>query len=251
MLATDTTAAQAAPNQTAVGSTANRYSTPRLTTGAWCLRAKTTPVTTATAAAPNRTAATCRRSTRGLIPGSSLPGGRSWAPTRSFLKSGPGLLTAAASLVAAVAGLVTALTQLGGGRSEPSAAAPAATPTNALADASERELQIRIPAMIWPTCMRPTDAEATAVAAFNCSYRTIVRLQYNLFATSREMDADFRSVRRRYGLENAPGRSCPAGRFAGRDGGRSVLCFVDRKGHIAAIVWTRPSAAVVSFAWRD
>src|SRR5207302_7032008 len=52
MLATDTGSETASPQTIAAGSTANRYSTPRLSTGATGFSANTIPVTTATSAAP-------------------------------------------------------------------------------------------------------------------------------------------------------------------------------------------------------
>lgn len=49
---------------------------------------------------------------------------------------------------------------------------------------------------------------------------------------------------------------CGTGNFEGvyRVGGRDVgryLCFVDKQGHVASIVWTDGRFDIMSFAWRD
>jgi hypothetical protein len=176
----------------------------------------------------------------------------------SFLKSGTGILTALATLIAAVAGLLTAFSQLGGGDSPQSAAATREAATTVLVESdAQRELRSHIPASIWPSCGAPVDEEEGSVAAFNCKYRTVVGLQYNLFASSQELEAAYREVRRRHGLAGSPsGGSCEDGPFEGvyqvarRDSGH-LLCFIDDPGHVAAIVWTDSQLDVLSFAWRD
>lgn len=179
---------------------------------------------------------------------------------KTFLTSGPGLITAAATFIAAVTGLITALTQLGGGDDSASpgakqASGPPATVTAAL-DPSERELRSRIPAEILASCGRPEDPEPTAIAAVNCKYRAIVGLQYNLFASSTELEAGYRDVKSRYGLTGTlTAGSCAAGRFegdylAGNRAAGHLLCFVGDDG-VAAIVWTDKLLDVMSFAWRD
>jgi hypothetical protein len=180
----------------------------------------------------------------------------------SFLKSTTGVLTAIGALVVAIAGLVTALTQIGLGGSTPHAAAPpAATPpgaaTTVVENGAQRELRSRIPDSILPTCGPPVDPEEGSVAAFNCKYREIDGLQYNLFASSQELDKSYGAIKRRYGLTGTPaGKSCDAGEFEGvyrvadRDAGR-LLCFVDDPGHVAAIVWTDDDLDVLSFTWRS
>jgi hypothetical protein len=122
-------------------------------------------------------------------------------------------------------------------------------------DAADAELRSHIPASIVSTCRRATDAEPGSVAAFNCTYRRIVGLQYNLFATSAEMEEGYRVVKRRYGLAGAtPGESCARGGFEGdykpedRVVGH-VLCFIDDD--VAAIVWTHDELDILSFAYRD
>jgi len=185
------------------------------------------------------------------------------ARLRSFLRSGTGILTAIATLAAAIAGLVTALSQFGGGGSAQPSAAPAAATTPGAATTvivesdAQRELRSRIPSSIWPTCGPPVDPEEGSVAACNCKYREIVRLQYNLFASSQELETAYEVVTRRYGLAGAPtGNSCDAGKFegvyrvAGREAGH-LLCFVDDPGHVAAIVWTDDGLDILSFAWRS
>src|SRR5881392_1264897 len=100
----------------------------------------------------------------------------------TFLKSGTGMLTAAATLLAAIAGLVTAITQLRGDHGGGSQPNQVTTVVQGDTDA-ERELRTDIPPAIRPSCGPPKDPEENAVAAFNCSYRQAVGLQYNLFAS--------------------------------------------------------------------
>jgi hypothetical protein len=152
----------------------------------------------------------------------------------SFLKSGAGMLTAAATLIAAIVGLVAAFTQLrGDGDSE-----TAAVTTVVAGDTtSERELRSHIPAGIRATCGPPKDPEENAVAAFNCTYREIVGVQYNLFASDVDLRNAVARVKERYGNNT------------GQCGSRPLLCFV-RDG-VASIVWTDERADVLSFAWRD
>jgi hypothetical protein len=174
---------------------------------------------------------------------------------RSFLKSTTGLVTATATLVAAIAGLITALTQLGGSHST-AGGAPGTTSTTStttaplvLEDASARELYSHIPASIQSTCTRPTTPEETAAAAINCSYRYLIHLQYNLFASSRELEADYRDVKKRFGVTPRRTGSCARGPFEGRFAGGHLLCFLNANS--ASIVWTTPKLQMMSFAWRD
>jgi hypothetical protein len=179
---------------------------------------------------------------------------------KTFLTSGPGLITAAATFIAAVTGLITAITQLGDGDSASPAAKQAgptqATVTEAL-DPSERELRSRIPEAIRASCGRPIDPEPEAIAAVNCRYRAVVGLQYNLFASATELEAGYEDVKRRYGLTGTlGGGSCAAGPFEGeyRAGNRvagRLLCFVSEDDGVAAIVWTDRLLDIMSFAWRD
>lgn len=180
---------------------------------------------------------------------------------KTFMTSGPGLITAAATFIAAVTGLITALTQLGGDGDSASPAgkqstAPPTTVTAAL-DPSERELRSRIPDEILASCGRPEDPEPTAIAAINCKYRAIVGLQYNLFASSTELEAGYRDVKSRYGLTGAlSGGSCAGGRFegdylAGNRVAGHLLCFVSAEDGVAAIVWTDKLLDIMSFAWRE
>jgi hypothetical protein len=153
----------------------------------------------------------------------------------SFLKSGTGMLTAAATLLAAIAGLVTAMTQFRGDDGGP--ATEAVTTVVAGDTAAERELRSHIPAAIRPTCGAPRYPEENAVAAFNCSYREIVGLQYNLFASDADLGRAVASVQKRYG------------KSTGKCSSEALLCFV-RDG-VASIIWADKSADVLSFAWRD
>jgi hypothetical protein len=153
----------------------------------------------------------------------------------SFLKSGAGMLTAAATLLAAIAGLVTAVTQLRG--DDGSSGVEAVTTVVSGDTAAERELRSYIPAAIRPTCGPPKYPEENAVAAFNCTYREIVGVQYNLFASDADLRRGVARVTKRYGSKHA----C---------GSEPLLCFVGDDG-VAAIVWTDAGADVLSFAWRD
>jgi hypothetical protein len=123
--------------------------------------------------------------------------------------------------------------------------------------AVQRELVSHIPASIRTTCGPPIAAEPGSVAAVNCTYRKIVGLQYNLFASTQELRTDYTEVHRRYGFTGpAQGASCGGGKYEGqyRVGGRAVghvLCFVDRSAHVAAIVWTDDRLDILSLAWRN
>jgi hypothetical protein len=172
---------------------------------------------------------------------------------KSFLKSTTGIVTAAATLLAAIAGLITALTQIGGGHSTAAGTPGTTSPTTTglvLEDAAARELYSHVPASIQPTCTRPTNPEETAAAAINCSYRYLIHLQYNLFASSSELEADYRDVKKRFGVTPKRTGSCAHGPFEGRFAGGHVLCFVDSN-NTASIVWTTPKLQIMSFAWRD
>ena len=174
----------------------------------------------------------------------------------AFLKSGTGVVTAATTLVVAIAGLVTAVNQFGGDSEEPRSTPTATAGAGAgaaLESDADTELQSHIPTAIWSSCGPPVDAEEHAAAAFNCKYRQVVGLQYNLFASAQEMEETYADIKRRYRLEGAlTADSCGAGAFEGdyRSGGH-LLCFVDDPGHVAAIVWTDGDLDILSFAWRD
>lgn len=173
------------------------------------------------------------------------------ARTTEFLKTGTGVITAVATLLVAVTGLFTAITQLGG--KEETQANPAAPSVAAGVPADETDAQLwsHIPPSLRSTCRRSTDQESGAISAYNCTWRRIVGLQYNLFTSTPELAAGFEEVRQRYGLENADGASCPDGNFAGAyEPGGSMLCFVGDDG-VASIVWTDDELDIMSFAWRD
>ena len=167
----------------------------------------------------------------------------------AFLQTGTGLLTAVATLLAAIAGLATAFAQLRGDDSTPAAAQSVALVPG---DPSDEQLMSHIPASLRSTCRRSTDAEAGSVAAFNCNSRRVVNLQYNLFPSKSELVAGYDEVKRRYGLAaDTPGESCREGRFEGEYvPGGSLLCFVDDDG-VAAIVWSDDELDILTFAWRD
>jgi hypothetical protein len=153
----------------------------------------------------------------------------------SFLKTTTGMVTAVATLLVAIAGLIAAAKQLTGseGSSE-----PVAVTTVVNGDTpSERELRSHIPAEIRPSCGAPINPEETAVAAFNCSYREVVKLQYNLFASNLELRRDVARVRKLYGDKHECGT-------------KPLLCFEQSSGE-ADIVWIDAPANIMGFAYRD
>jgi hypothetical protein len=167
----------------------------------------------------------------------------------AFLQTTTGLVTGVATLLAAIVGLITAVTQLRGDDAQPAAAESVARVPG---DPSDEQLLSYIPPAFHSTCRRSTDAEPGAVSAFNCTHRRIVGLQYNLFSSTTELATGFEEVKERYGLAgDAPGGSCPEGRFEGEYvPGGSLICFVGEDG-VAAIVWTDDELDVMTFAWRD
>jgi hypothetical protein len=171
--------------------------------------------------------------------------------TTDFLKTGTGLITAVATLLVAVTGLVTAITQFGGkDDTQPDAAAPVAS-TGVPADETDALLWSHIPESLRSTCRRSTDQEAGAISAYNCTWRRVVGLQYNLFTSTPELADGFEDVRQRYRLENADGASCPDGNFEGPyEPGGQMVCFVGDDG-VASIVWTDVELDIMTFAWRD
>ena len=152
----------------------------------------------------------------------------------SFLKTTTGMVTTVATLIVAVAGLIAAVKQLSG--SQGSSAAAVTTVVNGDSPA-ERELRSHIPAEIRPTCGKPVNPEETAVASFNCTYRDVVKLQYNLFASDVELRQDVDRVRKVYGDKH----EC---------GPEPLLCFRQSSGE-ADIVWIDAPANVMGFAYRD
>ena len=171
------------------------------------------------------------------------------ARTTEFLKTGTGVITAVATLLVAVTGLVTAITQLSG--DDETSAAPPAAAASVPTDETDAQLWSHIPESLRSTCRRSTDQEAGAISAYNCTWRRIVGLQYNLFTSTPELTAGFDDVRQRYGLEDADGASCPDGNFEGPyEPGGSMVCFVGDDG-VASIVWTDDELDIMTFAWRD
>jgi len=147
-----------------------------------------------------------------------------------------------------VTGLVTAITQLSGDEKPP--AAPSSKVVGAPEDPIDAELWSRIPAEVRATCRRSTDDEEGSVAAYNCTHRRIVNLQYNLFPSGADLDGGYAAVKERYGIDGSGG-TCDEGDYEGEylDAG-SLLCFVGDDG-VAAIVWSDPNVDILSFAWRD
>ena len=169
----------------------------------------------------------------------------------AFLKTGTGLITAVATLLVAITGLITAFTQLGG-RHEAQVSTVAVETAGVPADETDAQLWSHIPASLRSTCRRSTgdEDEEGSVAAYNCMYRRIVGLQYNLFPSSGDLDDGYADVRERYGVAGS-GSSCESGDFEGKyKGDGSMLCFVGEDG-VAAIVWSDPEVDILSFAWRD
>jgi hypothetical protein len=171
----------------------------------------------------------------------------------AFLQTGTGLITAVATLLVAVTGLVTAVTQLRGGEEKDVSEAVAGTGpvvTGVPADEADAELWSRIPAGLRTTCRRSTDQEAGAISAYNCTYRRVVGLQYNLFASTGELEDGFAEVKERYGVRGS-GATCADGEYEGPyRGSGTMLCFVGDDG-VAAVVWTDPEVDILSFSWRN
>jgi hypothetical protein len=149
-----------------------------------------------------------------------------------------------------VTGLVTAVTQLSGDDETPAAVASESEEAGTPEDPIDAELWSHIPAEVRSTCRRSTDQEEGSVAAYNCTYRRIVGLQYNLFPSGADLRAGYDAVRERYAVDGSGG-GCAQGDFEGGYLGEgSMLCFVGDDG-VAAIVWSDPEVDILSFAWRD
>ena len=149
-------------------------------------------------------------------------------------------MTALATLLVAIAGLVAAVKHLGvaSGGSKVGAVATEAT-SSSFADYPP-ELRSAIPAKILPTChpsRGPDHPEETAVAAANCTYREVVNLQYNLFASEVELRQDVANVRKRWGDKH----EC---------GSKPLFCFAEDNGQ-ADIIWIDGRNRIMGFAWRD
>src|SRR3954451_9545198 len=108
------------------------------------------------------------------------PAPRDHPEATKFLKSTPGILTAVATFLAAVTGLIAALTQLRGNGDH----AAAATTTVEAQSSADSELLADIPSSIRASCGKAVDPEPGNAAAFNCSYRDVVHLHYNLYASA-------------------------------------------------------------------
>ena len=171
----------------------------------------------------------------------------------AFLQTGTGLITAVATLLVAVTGLITAFTQLRGGEEDATSPVGGTTPglgSSVPADEADAELWSRIPATLRSTCRRSTDQEAGAISAYNCTYRRVVGLQYNLFASTGELEDGFAEAKERYGVDGS-GASCAEGDYEGPyRGDGAMLCFVGDDG-VAAVVWTDPEVDILSFSWRN
>jgi hypothetical protein len=155
----------------------------------------------------------------------------------TFLKTTTGMVTALATLLVAVGGLVTAARHLGGDSAAPQAAAVTVQTTASGYTVYPPELRSAIPAGILPTCGRAKYPEETAIAATNCTYREVVNLQYNLFASDVELRQDVASVRKRFGDKH----EC---------GAKPTFCFVQDNGE-ADIVWIDEAKRIMGFAYRD
>ena len=155
----------------------------------------------------------------------------------TFLKTTTGMVTALATLLVAVGGLVTAAWHLGGDDGNSPAAAVTVETTGSGYTVYPPELRSAIPAGILPTCGRPKYPEETAIAATNCTYREVVNLQYNLFASDVELHQDVASVRKRFGDKHECGT-------------KPLFCFVQDNGE-ADIVWIDEPKRIMGFAYRD
>lgn len=147
------------------------------------------------------------------------------------------MVTALATLLVAVGALVTAARQLGGDGGDSHPAAATVETTGSGYTVYPPELRAAIPSNILPTCGRAKYPEETAIGATNCTYRELVNLQYNLFASDVELQQDVASVRKRFGDKH----EC---------GSKPLFCFVQDNGQ-ADIVWIDESKRIVGFAFRD
>ena len=142
------------------------------------------------------------------------------------------MLAAVAALLVAV-GVVTGATRLTGRE-----------------DTRADGLWSHIPAELRSTCKRSTSGEPGAVSAYNCTYKRVIGLQYDLFSSTLELAAAYEAVKRQYLPNGAPGETCSDGGFDGDyEPGGSLLCFVGEHGG-ASIVWSDDELDILSFAWR-
>jgi hypothetical protein len=174
------------------------------------------------------------------------------ARVTAFLKSGTGLITAATTLIVAVAGLLTAVSKLN--HDDANGAASKASPTVvAQPSGPQGALRSHIPAAILPTCDRSDAPEDGSTTALDCGTDGLDGIQYNLFPSADAMARAY--AKQRPKLTGDPSAGCAKGSFEGDyvvDGQRRgrLLCFVNHPGE-AAIVWTDDKLRVLSFAWRN
>jgi hypothetical protein len=153
----------------------------------------------------------------------------------TFLKTTTGIVTAITTLVVASAGLVTAVRHVGSDSGGSQGAA--LTVTTGSGYAVDPALRSAIPDGVLPTCGEAEYPEETAIAATNCRYHKVVKLQYNLFASDVDLRQNIAKVRKQYGDKHECGK-------------KPLLCFVKTDGE-ADIVWVDPNNTVMGFAWRD
>jgi hypothetical protein len=172
-------------------------------------------------------------------------------------------VTAATALIAAIAGLVTAFSQFTGDSTPP----PAAPATSAGTDTSaavmdsdpQRWLRSHVPSSIRASCGPSEAPEEGAAASDECIYPEMKGIQYNLYASTGQMERTYERVKGDYQDARAwTGDSCGAGAYEGdyRDGDRAVghrLCFLyyEKGRRKSAIVWTDNRVNILSFAWRE
>ena len=155
----------------------------------------------------------------------------------NFLKTTTGMVTALATLLVAIGALVTAARQLRGDGGDAHPPAVTETTSGTGYTVYPPELRAAIPASVLPTCGRAKYPEETAIAATNCTYREVVNLQYNLFASDVELRQDVESVRKRFGDKHECGT-------------KPTFCFVQDNGE-ADIVWIDEPKRIMGFAFRD
>ena len=178
----------------------------------------------------------------------------------SFWTTGAGIVTALATLLTAVAGLIVALGQVGviGGTSQQPAAPPpppasAQPAASGGSDADERRLLEHVPAAIRDDCGTTAYHGDRALAAVDCSEADVSDLHYELFASRADLDEHW--AERRDAAGGADG-DCERGEAGEseytRDGDSVAGDLVCYEGHGKGwLEWTHEPTLVYAYASRS